>query len=100
MENITALPVPVSFDEAKLILNQLHKFVSEDWAFGDAEAYWVGEDGKQIAGSYVSGGKCSVWFTDNRVINCTDNSADMHELNNCYAKITRGRNDSLDQHGE
>jgi len=51
MENITALSIPISFDEAKSILSELHKFVSEDWAFGDAESYWADEDGKEIAGS-------------------------------------------------
>jgi len=98
MENITTLSIPISFDEAKSILNELHKFVCEDWAFGDAESYWADEDGKEIAGSYTSGKKCSVWFTDNRVINCTD--AQMLELDHCYGAITRSRNDSLDKYGE
>lgn len=98
MENVTTLSIPISFDEAKSILNKLHKFVSEDWAFGDAEAYWANEDGKEVAGSYQAGGKVSLWFTDNRVIKCTEYQ--LRELNNCYAKITRGRNDSLDEYGE
>lgn len=98
MDNVTTLPITISFEEAKSILNELHKFVCEDWAFGDAESYWADEDGKEIAGSYTSGKKCSVWFTDNRVLNCTD--AQMLELDNCYGAITRGRNDSLDQYGE
>jgi len=98
MENVTTLPVHVSFNEAKSILSKLHKFVSEDWAFGDAEAYWANEDGKEVAGSYKSGRSVSLWFADNRVIKCTDDQ--LRELNNCYAKLTRGRNDSLDKRGE
>jgi len=98
MENITNLSIPVNFDEAKSILSELHKFACHDWAFGDVESYWTDKDGKEIAGSYTSGRKCSVWFTDNRVINCTDNQ--MRELNECYHSITRSRNDSLDEYGE
>ena len=98
MDNVIDLPIKISFEEAKLILNKLHKYVSEDWAFGDAESYWADENGNEVAGSYTSGRKMSVWFTDNRLINCTDTQ--MRELNDCYGAITRGRNDSLDQYGE
>jgi len=93
------MSTPISFDEAKSILSELHKFACEDWAFGDAESFWVNEDSEQIAGSYISWGKsgsgCTVWFTDDRVIDCTDNQ--MRELNECYRKITRSRNDSMDE---
>ena len=98
MENVIDLPISISFEEAKLILSKLRKFACEDWAFGDAESYWTDEDGNEVAGSYVSGNSASVWFTDNRVIECTD--AQMRELNACYATITRSRNDSLDKYGE
>ncbi len=98
MDNVIDLPIEISFEEAKQILTKLHKFVSEDWAFGDAEAYWADEDGNEVAGSYKAGGTVSLWFTDNRVIKCTDNQ--LIELDNCYAIITRGRNDRLDQYGE
>jgi len=98
MQNVIDLPISISFEEAKLILSKLRKFACEDWAFGDAESYWADEDGNEVAGSYVSGASASVWFTDNRVIKCTD--AQMRELNACYATITRSRNDSLDEYGE
>ena len=98
MDNVIDLPIAISFKEAKLILSKLRKFACEDWAFGDAESYWADEDGNEVAGSYASGTDASVWFTDNRVIKCTD--AQMRELNDCYATITRSRNDSLDKYGE
>jgi hypothetical protein len=98
MDNVIDLPIEISFDEAKQILSKLRKFVSEDWAFGDAEAYWADEDGNEVAGSYRAGRRVSLWFTDNRVVKCTDDQ--LIELNNCYAAITRGRNDSLDKYGE
>lgn len=98
MDNVIDLPIAISFEEAKQILTKLHKFVLEDWAFGDAEAHWADEDGNEVAGSYASGNSVSLWFTDNRVIKCTD--AQMRELNACYLTITRSRNDSLDKYGE
>jgi adenosylmethionine-8-amino-7-oxononanoate aminotransferase len=99
MSNVKTLPIKISFSQAKQILSKLHKFCCEDYAFGDAESYWVDEGGNEVAGSYTSGWwKVTVWFTDNRVIDCTDRQ--MSELNNCYLKITRSRNDSLDEYGE
>jgi hypothetical protein len=97
--NQSNLPVKISFEEARQILGKLHKFCCEDRAFGDAESYWADKDGNEVAGSYcTSYTKPSVWFMDDRVIECTDDQ--MIELNNSYLKITRSRNDSLDEYGE
>jgi len=98
MDNVIDLPIAVSFEEAKQILSKLRKFACEDWAFGDAESYWADEDGNEVAGCYVSREHVSLWFTDNRVLKCTN--AQMRELNFCYLTITRSRNDSLDKYGE
>jgi hypothetical protein len=92
MDNVETLPIMVSFDEAKRIFSGLHKVTNEDWAFGDVESYWLDEDGNEIASSYVREAMVSVWFTDNRVLQCSESQ--LWELNNCYLRITRSRNDS------
>jgi len=52
----------MNFEEAKTLLNSATRWELRDHAFGDSEFGWNDAQGKEIAGGYSGGGRCSVWI--------------------------------------
>jgi hypothetical protein len=92
--NVFAMPEPstgpMTFEDAKKILNSCTRYESRDHSFGDREIYWTRED-VEVAEGYFGGGDADVFILipEQKVFR----GEQARELAKCGAIVHIGRND-------